>query len=119
MATVLVVDDSSFSRRIMRAILETAGYTICEASDGLTAIERYTGSKPDIVLLDLTMKDMHGFEVLQKLKNIDPNVRVIVATADIQSAVQAEAKAVGAVGFLSKPFNPSEVLATVKSALGG
>ncbi|MDH7503768.1 MAG: response regulator [Verrucomicrobiota bacterium] len=117
MATILIVDDSNFSRRMMRAILEPAGHAIHEASDGLTAIEQYAVVKPEIVLLDLTMKGMHGLDVLRKLKGLDPNARVIVATADIQTPVQEEAKATGAVGFLPKPFKSSEVLAAVTSAL--
>jgi len=118
MANILIVDDSNFSRRTMRAILEPAGHTVHEAADGLSAIEQYTLLKPDLVLLDLTMTDMHGFDVLRKIKGMDPAARVIIATADIQTAVRAEAHAAGAVGFVSKPFQPQEILATVKSAVG-
>ena len=78
---MLVVDDSGFARRMLRQILEGAGYTVDEVKGGMEALERYALKKPDVVLLDIIMEDMSGMEVLAKLRELDGNARVIVATA--------------------------------------
>jgi two-component system chemotaxis response regulator CheY len=117
MAKILIVDDSAMSRRILRRMLEGAGHEVVEAEDGMVAIEKYFLGKPDVVLLDLIMKEMLGMEVLQKIRQIDENARVIVATADIQKSTQDLTRAAGAEGFVTKPFVEAEILKAVDSAL--
>jgi two-component system chemotaxis response regulator CheY len=119
MATILLVDDSNLSRRILRRILEPAGHELLEAPDGMSAIERYFIERPDLVMLDMTMGGMHGLDVLKKLHELDPQVRVVVATADIQNSTQALARAAGASGFVAKPFIESHVLDAVNRVLAG
>jgi two-component system chemotaxis response regulator CheY len=119
MAKVLVVDDSSLSRRILRRILEEAGYTVTEATDGMIALEQYAVNKPDVVLLDVTMTDMNGLEVLRQLRAMDADVRVVMATADVQSSTRTLAEAGGAVGFVIKPLTTEVVLQAVNAALAG
>lgn len=119
MAKVLVVDDSSLSRRTSRRILEEAGYTVAEAGDGLTALERYALDRPDVVLLDVTMADMNGLEVLRQLRAMDPEARVVMATADVQTSTRVLADAGGAVGFVVKPLTSETVLRAVAAALTG
>ena len=82
---VLIVDDSGLARRRARAILESGGYDVIEAEDGMAAIESYFVEKPDIVLLDLVMKGMYGLEVLDRLRQMDPKARVIVVSPPIYS----------------------------------
>src|SRR5262245_47754644 len=117
MAKVLIVDDSAMSRRILRRILQEAGYEVIEAEDGMVALEKYFLEKPDLVLLDLIMKGMVGNEVLEKIRQIDDSARVVVATADIQSSTKILTEQAGAVGFLTKPFNEAQVISAVESAL--
>lgn len=117
MAKILIVDDSSFSRRTLRKFLEPAGHTVVEAEDGMAAIERYFLDQPDVVLLDMNMRGMHGLDVLTKLRELDPQVTVVVATADIQSSTRALAADKGAKAFLAKPFASDNVLATVNQVL--
>jgi two-component system chemotaxis response regulator CheY len=119
MAKILIVDDSNLSRRILRGILEPAGHEIIEASNGSAAIERYFLEKPDLVLLDLLMNGMYGLEVLDKLRELDPQARVVVASADVQSFTHNKVKAAGAQGFINKPFETQTVLNTVSAALQG
>lgn len=119
MAKILIVDDSNLSRRILRGILEPAGHDIIEASDGSAAIERYFLEKPDLVLLDLLMNGMYGLEVLDKLRELDAQARVVVASADVQSFTHNKVKAAGAQGFINKPFETQTVLNTVSAALPG
>lgn len=119
MAKLLVVDDSALSRRISRRILEEAGHVVAEAVEGMTALERYAVDRPDVVLLDVTMAEMDGFEVLRQLRTLDPDARVVMATADIQSSTRALAETGGAVGFVCKPFTADAVLRAVDAALAG
>ena len=116
---LLLVDDSGLARRSMRAILEPAGFVVVEAEDGLTAIERYYLEKPDLVILDLVMKGMYGLDVLTKLRELDPAVRVIIVSADVQQSSQDLVEAAGAVGFINKPVDPARVLSLVRGALAG
>jgi len=118
-ARILVVDDSGFSRRSLKQLLESAGHTVEEAKDGHDALERYFLNKPDLVMLDLVMEGMNGMEVLAKLRELDREARVVVATADVQTSSRAEAQATGASGFITKPFDREEVLKTVSTVLTG
>jgi two-component system, chemotaxis family, chemotaxis protein CheY len=117
MAKILVVDDSALSRKISRRILEEAGHTVEDAADGLSALERYALARPDLVLLDVTMNEMDGLEVLRQLRAMDPAARVVMATADAQTSTRTLAEAGGAVGFVLKPLVPGPVLRAVDEAL--
>lgn len=119
MAKILVVDDSGMSRRTLRKILEPAGHEIIEAEDGIVALERYFLDKPDLVLLDLTMTGMYGIDVLNKLREMDPQALVIVGSADIQSSSREMAEAGGARGFINKPFTSEKVLSVLNRVLQG
>lgn len=117
MAKILVVDDSALSRRMLRSILESAAHNVIEAEDGMIAIEKYFLERPDVVLLDLIMRGMVGIEVLKKLRQMDPQVKVVVATADIQASTQMIVLEEGATSFVSKPFVSEQILIAVNSAL--
>ena len=116
---LLLVDDSGLARRRMRAILEPAGFEVVEAEDGMSALERYYLEKPDLVILDLVMKGMYGLDVLTKLRELDPGVRVIIVSADVQQSSQALVEAAGAAGFLNKPADSQQVLDLVRGVLAG
>jgi two-component system, chemotaxis family, chemotaxis protein CheY len=117
MARILVVDDSALSRKILRRILDEAGHTVEDAADGLSALERYALARPDMVLLDVTMNEMDGLEVLRQLRAMDPAARVVMATADAQTSTRTLAEAGGAVGFVLKPLVAGPVLRAVDEAL--
>src|SRR5829696_2953754 len=119
MAKILVVDDSGMSRKTLRKILEPEGHQITEAEDGIAALELYFLNKPDLVFLDLTMTGMYGIDVLNKLREMDPQARVIVASADIQSSTREMVDAGGATAFINKPFTSEKVLNAVSEALQG
>ena len=114
---LLIVDDSGFARQSLRRILEEAGYKVEEAGGGREALDKFSSDKPDVVLLDIVMREIGGMEVLQQLRGINPHAVVIMATADVQDATRAEALAGGAAGFVNKPFKPEEVLAAIARAL--
>jgi len=116
---VLIVDDSSMARRTMRSILESAGYEVVEASDGLNALERFFLEKPDVVMLDLVMKGMYGLDVLAKLREMDPDIKVIVVSADIQTSSQELVRDAGGAAFVNKPFDKQDILNALDTALSG
>lgn len=117
--TILLVDDSGLARRGTRRILEAAGYRVIEAEDGLSALEHYALARPDAVLLDLVMRGMYGLEVLAKLRELDPNARVIVISADIQTSSRDLVRDGGASAFLNKPVEQTQLLDTVGQVLAG
>ncbi|MEM5786766.1 MAG: response regulator [Syntrophobacteraceae bacterium] len=117
MFRILVIDDSSLARRTLSRILEPADYEVIEAEDGLIGLEKFMIERPDLVFLDLTMPGLSGIEVLEKMREIDPEVRVIVATADIQTFTRTLAAEAGALAFIMKPFEKDAVLDAVRSAL--
>jgi two-component system chemotaxis response regulator CheY len=116
--TILVVDDSGMARRGTRRILESAGYAVVEAEDGMIALEKYFIDKPDLVLLDLVMKGMYGIDVLTKLRALDAAARVIVLSADIQTSSREMVNEAGAAAFLNKPVAAEELIEAVRAALG-
>jgi len=114
---IMIVDDSALSRRTLRRILESAGYEVVEADDGMAALELYFLEKPSLVLLDLVMKGMYGIDVLVKLREMDPKALVVVASADIQSSTRKMVNEAGALAFINKPFVSEQVIAAVEAAL--
>jgi len=114
---ILIVDDSSLSRRVVRGILESEGHEVTEAADGMAALERFSLEKPDLVVLDMVMGGMDGFDVLQKLRQIDGQAKIIVATADIQRSTREMTEEGGSRGFVTKPIKKEELLSLVNSVL--
>jgi two-component system chemotaxis response regulator CheY len=118
-ARVLIVDDSALARRSSRRVLEGAGYDVAEAEDGMSALEQYYVQKPDVVILDLVMKGMYGLDVLARLRELDPEARVIVVSADIQHSSRELVESGGGAGFLTKPVQAEHLLTAVRTALQG
>ncbi|MCK9171914.1 MAG: response regulator [Desulfuromonas sp.] len=102
--TILIVDDSPVARMIMKKCLP-AGHnlTIFEAGNGQQGVEQYERHRPDLTFMDLTMPVMDGFEALRRIKQINPQAVVIVATADIQEKVLQRVATFGALYTLKKP----------------
>ena len=113
MPTILVVDDAAFMRMRMSKILTEAGYNVVQAENGLDAIEKYKASRPDAVLMDITMPEMDGLTALKELKALDPTARIAMLTALGQQQVVLDAVKSGAKDFLVKPADGERVLAAV------
>ncbi len=117
MANILIVDDSRFSRSSLRRVLESDAHTVLEADSGMRALEIVQQTPPHIIILDLLMPEMRGQEVLTAVRSMAPDVRVIVLTADIQSATRDELMDLGADAFLEKPIDREKILQTVRALL--
>jgi two-component system chemotaxis response regulator CheY len=119
MAKIMIVDDSAYARRVHRGILERAGHTVIEASTGTSAIEIFSVEHPELVLLDLSMADISGLDVLRTLRQFDSAARIIVVSADIQKSTERDVMDGGAQKFLHKPANPDALVAAVAEVIGG
>jgi two-component system chemotaxis response regulator CheY len=117
MQTVLIVDDAAFMRMRCAKLLTEHGYQVLEASNGQEAITAYRESRPDAVLLDITMPEMDGLTALREIKKIDPGARVAMVTAMGQQAMVMDALKSGARDFVVKPFHPERVLDSLRKLL--
>jgi two-component system, chemotaxis family, chemotaxis protein CheY len=118
-AKILVVDDSGLARRTMRGLLEEMGHQVEEASDGSQALERYVLNRHDVILLDMVMHGMYGLEVLTKFKELNPNLPVIIATADVQRFTREQVQAAGAAAIVNKPVKKEELTSILGVILSG
>lgn len=118
-ATILLVDDEPINLRLLHALLGAEGYNTISAGDGTEALRLTTEHKPDLILLDIMMPGMNGFEVAHKLKsNPDTShIPVIMVTALNDRASRLKALEQGAEDFLSKPIDRAELSIRVKNLL--
>lgn len=119
--TVLLVDDDLTLREMYEERMKTEGYNIIQASNGEEALQKAKQSKPDIILLDIMMPKVNGFDVLKDLKSNNElkDIPVIVLTALIQDVDRIQGKKLGATDYIIKSETmPGEVIAKIKNALG-
>lgn len=117
MASILVVDDELSIREFLQIMLEREGYEVSSVANGRDAINLFRKQKYNVVLADIRMPKVDGFEVLKRIKEISPETSVIMITAyaSFESAVKSMKE--GAYDYITKPFNVDEVKITVKNAL--
>ena len=116
-SNILVVDDEDALRMVLSSELQSSGYEVGTASDGDEAINQVQSKKFDLVLLDIKMPRVDGFEVLKFIKKNQPNIKVIMLTgfADLKNAI--ESKKHGAEDFVSKPYDLVDLLTTIERVL--
>ncbi|HSH36601.1 response regulator [Schnuerera sp.] len=115
---ILVVDDASFMRMMIKDILTKNGFEVIgEAENGLNAVEKYKELNPELVIMDITMPEMDGIQAVKEIKSIDPNAKIIMCSAMGQQAMVIEAIQAGAKDFIVKPFQHERVIEAVKKAL--
>jgi signal transduction histidine kinase len=116
---VLIVDDDRLNIRVLGGILKADGYVLAEADSGESALALYANFRPDLVLLDVMLPGIDGFETCRRLKREhgDKSAPVIFITAKSQSDDVVEGLTAGGVDYLPKPFKPKEVLARIRTHL--
>ncbi|TKJ41536.1 hypothetical protein CEE37_02945 [candidate division LCP-89 bacterium B3_LCP] len=116
---VLVVDDDSMVREVLLTKLERAGYSVDGAADGKAALDKLTANPPDLLVLDIKMPDMDGYEVCQKLRNDDRTKTLPVLMLTAYGGIDHIIKGLeaGADDYVTKPFHIEEVLVRVRSLL--
>jgi len=117
---ILIVDDNPDSATIMRSILEPRGYAVSVATRGVTALEMVQADPPDLLLLDVMMPEMSGFEVLQRIKSDSNTGRlpVILVTAKTQDEDLVSGYQFGADYYITKPFTAKQLLYGIDLVLG-
>ncbi|MCG8364720.1 MAG: response regulator [Pseudanabaenales cyanobacterium] len=121
MNTVLVVEDSSAQREMITELLRGSGLKVTVASDGVEALERIQVQPPDLVVLDIVMPRMNGYEVCRRIK-ADPatqNVPVVMCSSKGEEFDRYWGMKQGADAYIAKPFQPTELVGTVKQLLRG
>jgi two-component system chemotaxis response regulator CheY len=118
-ARILIVDDNDVIRRALRGLMrhDESLTVLGEAACGEMALQSIKAEEPDLVCLDVLMPGMDGLAVLKAIREEHPRVRVIIITGQATSEVVAQARELGAKGFVVKPFNAAKVLATIHAAL--
>jgi two-component system cell cycle response regulator DivK len=116
---ILVIEDTEDNREIMRDLLSSAGYVYLEAVDGEAGVAAARRERPDLILMDIQLPVMDGYEATRRIK-ADPataGIPVIAVTSYALSGDEAKAKAAGCDGYVAKPFSPRQLLATVREFL--
>ncbi|MBW4440157.1 MAG: response regulator [Plectolyngbya sp. WJT66-NPBG17] len=114
MATVLIIDDAAFSRRMLRKYLQVDGYEILEAATGQEGLEMIKSHHLSCILTDLLMPDISGFELLDQLQQSGLKIPTIIISADIQDSSRQKGMELGAVGFINKPAKEEAVRQAVR-----
>ncbi len=115
MATILVIDDQESIRLIFKAVLERAGYRVLTAEHGKDGLRFLEQEKVDLILMDMFMPEMDGFELIPRLRKDRPTSKIIAMTGDSNYLIMA--KHLGANDALQKPFSAQELLIAVSSHL--
>jgi two-component system cell cycle response regulator DivK len=116
---ILVVEDQEDNRQILRDLLGSVGYELTEAENGEEAIAAVTKRRPDLILMDIQLPVMDGYEATRRIK-ADPatkSIPIIVVTSYALSGDEAKARAAGCDAYVTKPYSPRQLLAKVREFL--
>jgi two-component system, cell cycle response regulator DivK len=116
---ILIVEDQEDNRTILRDVLSTVGYELIEALNGEDGVKLAQSERPDLILMDIQLPEMDGYEATQQIKSIAElkTVPIIAVTSYALSGDEAKARAAGCDGYIAKPFSPRELLAKVRKYL--
>jgi two-component system chemotaxis response regulator CheY len=118
--TILSVDDSASVRQMVKLTLTGAGYQVIQANDGAEGLTKAKSSQVDMVMTDLNMPVMNGLALIKELRQLPAykGVPILFLTTESDAGLKAEAKAAGATGWITKPFQQEQLIAVVKKVLG-
>jgi twitching motility two-component system response regulator PilH len=121
MSTVLIVDDSQTLRQMVSELLQNNGIKVIEATNGIEAKERIESNAPDLVITDLIMPQMNGYELCRWIKNgsATQNIPVLICSTKSEEFDRYWGMKQGADAYITKPFHPPELVKTVKQLLRG
>jgi len=116
---ILTVDDSPSMRQMVRMTLETAGYDVEEAEDGVDALEKLQGKQVDMMISDLNMPRMNGLDLVRQVRGQPRHkfIPIIMLTTESLAATKMEGKQAGATGWIVKPFREDQLLKVVEKVL--
>ena len=116
---ILIVEAQEDNRRILRDVLSTVGYDLIEAFNGEDGVRLAQTERPDLILMDIQLPKMDGYEATQQIKSIAElkTVPIIAVTSYALSGDEAKARAAGCDGYIAKPYSPRELLAKIRKYL--
>lgn len=114
---ILIAEDDRDIIDLLRLYLEKEGYEVIAAEDGLVAMDLLQDEKPDLAICDIMMPGMNGFDLIKKVRESENNIPIIVLSAKNQDADKIRGLDIGADDYMTKPFNPLEIVAHVRAAL--
>jgi len=116
---ILVIEDTEDNRQIIRDLLTSAGYELVEAVDGLEGVATAEREKPDLILMDIQLPGIDGYEATRRIRAIPElaKVPIIAVTSYALSGDEAKTRAAGCDGYVAKPFSPRQLLAKVREFL--
>lgn len=119
MRRILVIEDQEDNRAILRDLLTAAGYALIEAVNGAEGVAKAEAEKPDLILMDIQMPVMDGYEATRHIKAIPSLARipVIAVTSYALSGDEAKTREAGCDGYVAKPYSPRQMLATIRGFL--
>jgi two-component system chemotaxis response regulator CheY len=119
-ASILTVDDSASIRMTTKIALTNAGYQVTEAVDGLDGLTKAKAGNFDLIVTDLNMPNMNGLEMIEALRQTGAHtgVPIIFLTTESDADMKTRAKAAGATGWITKPFDPETLVKIAKKVLG-
>lgn len=119
METILLVEDEDWVSDVTKRILERGGHTVLTAANGKEALDLYSKKKDmiSLIILDVIMPEMGGKECLEKLREIDPNVKILVTSGYYRNGMTKEIIESGAAGFIRKPYDSKRMLTAVREVL--
>ncbi len=119
-ANILTVDDSASIRMTTKIALTNAGYQVTEAVDGADGLAKAKGASFDLIVTDLNMPNMNGFEMIEALRQSPAHtgIPIIFLTTESDADMKARAKAAGATGWITKPFDPESLVKIARKVLG-
>ncbi|MDW8186368.1 MAG: response regulator transcription factor, partial [Anaerolineae bacterium] len=116
MKTILLVEDEPRMRQVVRAYLEQAGFRVIPVGDGPSALHAFRRERPDLIILDLMLPGMDGFEICRMLRR-ESGVPIIILTARVEEEDRVVGLELGADDYITKPFSPRELVARVRAVL--
>jgi two-component system, chemotaxis family, chemotaxis protein CheY len=119
MVKIMIVDDALFMRTLLKKALSAGDFTLVEGANGQEAVSLYEQERPDLVLMDITMPEMDGIAATTAISHSDPSAKVIICSALGQQQMVIEAFSAGAKDYITKPFQPNQVLEAVNRNLAG
>jgi DNA-binding NtrC family response regulator len=117
--SILVIDDEPSVGDALRMVLESNGYEVVLVTSGLDGIDQARKRRFEFGVVDLYLTDISGFQVIEDLHNLQPHIPILLITAHGGPHIFDEAKRLGAIGALAKPFHPAEILKLIDSHLHG
>jgi two-component system cell cycle response regulator DivK len=118
---ILLIEDTEDNRQIIRDLMAGTGYELLEAEDGETGVAMAAAHRPDLILMDIQLPVVDGYEATRRIKS-DPALRhipVIAVTSYALSGDEVRARAAGCDSYVAKPFSPRQLLATIRQFLSG